>query len=381
MNIDYTNYTVEQLLQDDYFIETTFMPSKMSESFWCDQIRDGVVDESVYLEAKNLLLMDTSKTTFNKDTLFSEIQRSVRRKRIVLLSQYASAAVLLLCLSFAYFYFNQKTTFITTSDAIAQQMRDTSEIVLLSANGESALTIQGAQATLDFSNNDSLVVNSKKMMGLNPKEVEIHQVIVPYGKQISLILPDQTKLWVNAGSTVKFPSTFVGDKREIYVNGEVYGNVTKDKTKPFIFKTKTFDVQVLGTSLNINAYESAAENRVTLVEGKVKVKGAKGDFMLAPNESYVQEGGKAEKQLVGVKYYTSWKDGYYHFRNEKLADVLVDLERFYGKDISCDAVVKNKLCSGNLSLDQNLQEILEGIAYTLQLGVKKENNRYILYSK
>jgi len=381
MNRDYTNFNVDQLLIDDYFIETTFMPSKMSDAFWTEQIANGLLDEKVYLEAKRILLGEDVDFSLDKDTLFTEIKSSVRRKRIVQLTRYVSAAILLIALSFFYFQFSNKSAFTTTTNVIAQQMRDTSDIVLLSENGEKAITIEGSKATLDFSNDDSLLVNEKSLLGFKSDEVEMHQVVVPYGKQISLILPDQTKLWVNAGSTVKFPTAFVGKTREIYVNGEVYADVKSNKQKPFIFKTKTFDVQVLGTSLNLNAYESFSHSRVTLVEGKVKVSGQKGEFLLSPNQSYVQDASNARTENVGVKYYTSWKDGYYHFRDEKLSEVLDDLGRFYGKEITCETEVRHRLCSGNLSLEQDIQAVLDGIAFTLQLNVKKENNRYILYSK
>lgn len=381
MDKEYTNYTVELLLRDDYFIETTFAPTKNSEEFWKKQIASGSLDEEVFQEAKFILLGQNTNENFDKGALLIRIKRSIMRQRVVQWSRYAAAALVLFSLSFFYFKHQQEQSFTHTTAAIAQQMRDTSEIVLLNADGENAMTIEGSKATLDFSKSDSLLVNSKSILALESGKEEMRQVIVPYGKQISLILPDQTKLWVNAGSTVKFPSAFLGKTREIYVNGEVYADVTPNKEKPFVFKTKTFDVQVLGTSLNINAYETITHSRVTLVEGKVKVKGSKGDFLLAPNQSYVQNDLNARTEQVGVKYYTSWKDGYYHFHNEKLEDVIVDLERFYGKKIACDAKVRHKLCSGNLSLEQDLQGVLEGIAFTLQLQVQKENNVYTFTSK
>lgn len=378
MNKNYSNYTVDQLLRDDYFIETTFIPTKNSNAFWTDQIELGLHQE-VFYKAQSILLADTPSHELKKESLFANIKWTIRRKSMVRWTKYASAAILLLALTFFYFHYKQTQTFVETTTTIAQQLKDTSEIVLLSDNSNSTL-IEGKKATLDFSNDEKVIVNRNMKLDIDAQKVEMHQIIVPHGKQIYLILPDQTKLWVNAGTTVKFPSAFVENKREIYVNGEVYGDVTTDKKKPFVFKTKTFDVQVLGTSLNVNAYETSDRARVTLVEGKVKVKSGQGDLLLTPNQSFVQNNDASRKETVEVKYYTSWKDGYYHFKNEKLVNVLEDLARFYGKKIDCDPAVANKLCSGNLSLDQNLNDVLEGIAFTVKLKLKQQNNTYIFQS-
>ena len=103
------------------------------------------------------------------------------------------------------------------------------------------------------------------------EETKINQIVVPKGRKVDITFSDGTKMYVNAGSRVIYPALFAKDKREIVVEGEVYLDVQKDPSRPFIVKTKEFEVKVLGTQFNVCAYEEDSEASVVLVEGKVEV--------------------------------------------------------------------------------------------------------------
>ena len=115
--------------------------------------------------------------------------------------------------------------------------------------------------------------------------MEYNQLIVPKGRRSMIVLADNSKMWINSGSKVIYPRAFKGDRREIFVEGEVYLKVSRDESKPFIVNTSAFDVEVLGTSFNVSAYKGDAHASVVLVEGAVDVKDAADKHVLMqPNE-------------------------------------------------------------------------------------------------
>ena len=156
------------------------------------------------------------------------------------------------------------------------------------------IPISGQESQIEYDAKGTVAVNSEKIadVSLNSANTskrlsEFNQLIVPNGKRSTLILEDGTKLWVNAGSRIVYPVTFADKKREIYVNGEVFLEVTPDKKRPFIVKTKEIDVQVLGTSFNVMAYETDESSSVVLVTGAVQVDTKDDeDFRLEPNRMF-----------------------------------------------------------------------------------------------
>lgn len=167
------------------------------------------------------------------------------------------------------------------------------------------------------------------------KQVEYHTIRVPRGGEYNLQLSDNTKVYLNAGSSLRYPVRFTGDKREVVLIGEGYFEVAKDSTKPFIVKAGNIDVRVLGTAFNVNAYPDEACISTTLVEGKVQVDyGTERQFMQPGTRLvYDKSDGHAEISAVDVEVYTSWKDGYYYFKRETLENIMDVLSRWYDLNV------------------------------------------------
>lgn len=163
------------------------------------------------------------------------------------------------------------------------------------------------------------------------KQVEYHTIRVPRGGEYNLQLSDNTKVYLNAGSSLRYPVRFTGDKREVVLIGEGYFEVAKDSTKPFIVKAGNIDVRVLGTAFNVNAYPDEECISTTLVEGKVQVDYGTERQFLQPGTRlvYDKSDGHAEISAVDVEVYTSWKDGYYYFKRETLENIMDVLGRWY----------------------------------------------------
>lgn len=211
---------------------------------------------------------------------------------------------------------------------------------------------------------------------------------VPSGKREQVILPDSSKVWLNSGTLLIYPSVFVGDAREVYLSGEGYFDVRKSETNHFIVKTNTLSVEVLGTKFNLSAYPEAEKISATLEQGAVKVLlndsgRAGGSFFLKPNEQLVliQATGKIEQLNVKAKNYSDWKEGGLLFRNSSFKDILKTLERVYSINVQTESSAYNE---NHLTIHFNKDESLENVMMLMKemipgLEYKIEGNR--LYVK
>lgn len=383
MNVNNYHFhtTVTEFLSDEFFISSMLDPTAESDLFWQNLLAEGKISEVTFHDARQKLLGDPQPMDpLRKVELFMRIQDAqVTKPRIRNLYRYAAAIVLATVGASLWFYF-QRTAISDNSETILAATEDSTGIRLVT-NGDQTLQISGKEAVLDFSNAENVKLNTQTIELSKKEEAIQHEVHVPLGKRMSLVLPDGTKLWVNAGSSIQFPSHFAANKREVRINGEVYADVVKDPKKPFVFHTKEFDVQVLGTSLNIHAYEQDAKHQVTLVEGSVRMKSKAGEYMLSPDQAYFKNGQVEQVKKVDVTFFTSWKDGFYRFKDQPLQDVIHNLERYYGASIAYEPKISTLKCSGYLDLQEDLQAVLRGVAFSLDIQMRKENNTYKLYQK
>lgn len=196
------------------------------------------------------------------------------------------------------------------------------------------------------------------------------QIIVPKGKFTRLVLSDGSSLHINAGTKVVYPKRFAQDRREIYVDGEIFIDVKRDESAPFFVKTDRFEVEVLGTAFNISAYKSDDYAEVVLLRGAVNLKDSKKNALkLAPNQLASISAGKISgRKSVNAADYMAWTQGLFVLNTEPLERVFLKLERYYGKTIKCDATVSRMLVCGILDLNYSLEEVLSRIAITAPIN-------------
>lgn len=232
------------------------------------------------------------------------------------------------------------------------------------------------------SNVNEHVVKKEAAKQADEKKEEINQIIVPKGRRIDITFSDGTKMYVNAGTRVFYPAIFKKDKREILVEGEVYLDVKKDPSRPFIVKTKGFDVKVLGTQFNICAYKDEPSASVVLVNGQVEVETAQKDkSILAPNQLIeINEKGTDIKE-VDVFEYICWKDNMMMLYDRKVGETLDKLARYYGRHIVYDNAINNIPISGKLDLRENLEDVVNIICQSLFLKYTIDENNSIKVTK
>lgn len=209
---------------------------------------------------------------------------------------------------------------------------------------------------------------------------EFNQIIVPKGKSSFLTLSDGTTMNINSDTRVIYPRVFTGKQREIYVEGEIYLNVTKNKEKPFIVKTSKFEVEVLGTSFNVSAYKNEIQGEVVLVHGSVKLRDTrKNEIALKPNNLVTVNGGIAGKvEYVNAEDYIAWTNGLMISHSETLAKIFQKLNRFYGSTIIVHPTVSAVLIDGKLDLKQSLPDLIRLISVAVPIDCQEKNGIYYI---
>ncbi|MDH6535227.1 DUF4974 domain-containing protein [Parabacteroides sp. 52] len=265
-----------------------------------------------------------------------------------------------------------------------QEHLDSDQIQLVLSDNQK-LAIQGKESTINYQpdgeiqvNEEILSVKKEEQPDKQQEEVKeqtFNQLIVPIGKRSFLTLTDGTKIWVNSGSRVIYPTHFKENKREIFVEGEVFLDVTHNET-PFIVKTSQLDVTVLGTEFNISACADDPSVDVVLVHGEVAVKTQMDEkSLLSPNQlfSYDKSAQKSRIDEVNVADYVAWKDGYYQFRSQTIDIVLKRISRYYGLKLDWNEEVGKLRCSGKLDLKENPIDVLNALSKAAPIEINTEN--------
>ncbi|MCX2584407.1 FecR family protein [Pedobacter sp. MR22-3] len=209
------------------------------------------------------------------------------------------------------------------------------------------------------------------------EELVYNTVSTPRGGQYSLILPDGSKVWLNAETKLKFPNRFVGDKREVDLDGEGYFEIAKNKQKPFFVKANGVSVKVLGTHFNVMAYKDEPVVRTTLVEGRVIMSAAgQSVYLILGQQGLFSKDGLMVSN-ADVEGDLAWKNGYFVFNDESLGTIMHKISRWYNVDI--DMQTTNKLSyTGSVSRFKNIDEVLKVLSLTGTVKFKIEGRRVIV---
>lgn len=200
-------------------------------------------------------------------------------------------------------------------------------------------------------------------------------VSTPKGGQYQVVLPDGTRVWLNAASALTYPLSFSGGQRRVQLEGEGYFEVAKNKAMPFHVISGDQDVEVTGTHFNVNGYKDNGSVNTTLLEGGVTVHSLGGDQKIRPGEQAMVRDGTAKIRVrtVDTAEETAWKNGFFEFNNSSLKVILNQLERWY--DIRVDyqnlpAKRYNGTISRNVRLSQvlNMLEVTGNIRFKIQKG-------------
>ena len=160
------------------------------------------------------------------------------------------------------------------------------------------------------------------------------------------------------------------------MDGEIYIEVSEDKKRPFVIKTRQMDIEVLGTKFNVLAYEADKTNSVVLLSGSVSISSNAGTkpVILKPDQMYADTEGTQIVENVDAGIYILWTQGLYQFESEQLGNIVTRLERYYGIRIECDPAIAALKCSGKLDLKDDMNKLLEELSQALAITYRKNSD-------
>ncbi len=373
------------------FVRWVLTPDKELDIYWENYILNNPSEKEQIKLARLLILQLQTKNTFESGSeaidIFSEIVQKLdnRNKKLtfrkigITILKYAAVALLFFSLGIAYYY-QKPNQFAEMSEQLAL-VDNQGDVQLILGDGK-LVAITEKKSEIEYKENGNIVINKLDTVQAtsNSKKVEINQLVVPYGKNSSVKLPDGTVAYLNAGSRLMYPSSFNGKKREVFLIGEGFFEVSHNADIPFIVITKKLEVEVLGTKFNLSAYTSDKTIETVLVEGKVKIKETgfnimKSNYILKPNQQaiYNRESAKTKIRQVDVMNYVTWHIGYLNFKSSDLSQITKKLERYYNIKIQFEKTLGVHSITGKLKLNEDTDKVLQVLAKTASVKLIKLN--------
>jgi len=331
---------------------------------------------------------------FDKDKVFNTISSKLclnTEKKTPLYQKkwfkYAvsSVAVIALCIAGGYFTFHETAT---PPETVEKNIFDpgSKKAYLLSMKDEmidlsESFEVKKEDGTI-ISNKSEGMISFEKTASVNRK-IEQQTIYVPKSGEYELVLADGSRVFLNSESQLTFPSYFEGDTRRVELIGEAYFEVKKED-KPFVILTPELTVEVLGTSFNINAYETNPYVNTTLVEGNVRVHLAESQkvFQLKPEQNLRLNklSDEVSVQQVNTDIYTAWVKGEFMFRNQPLPEIFAQLERWYDfKIVYENQDIKKMRFTGSAQKAKPLNYLLDLITAVTDIQYRNERDKIILY--
>jgi len=397
----YITYSADDFAQDLNFIR--WVTKGTDQKLWEDFIRENPdlskdintarkVVSSLRFNIHDHQEVDGYDLYQKIENFFTQHHKSKRKVRLRMMMRYAASFILILSIGAAIpiIYFARNANSYTE---IASSSSN-SKVAKLTLSGGEEILLKEAQSDLQFNaagnqikiDRDSIINYNKKV---DPKAMA--QVSIPYGKRSNILLSDGTKVCLNAGSKLVFPQKFSGKNRKVFLKGEAYFDVFKNKDIPFIVSTNNMNVIVHGTSFNIRDNDSENELEVVLVEGAVSLKEnsvmdlLSKEIKLIPNQKAVYnktDNKTSVESNVDIAYYVSWKEGLLEFNRESILNVFKRLSQYYNVSfVTQSSLELNRRISGKLDLKDSLEEVMKVVSDAAPISFRIDHDRVFVNSK
>lgn len=390
---DYLQYTVLQWLDDPDFLKWLKEPnSELNVVFTRLKKMEPEVAERMD-EAQNLLFdMITVEPSLSADAvekIWNNVQNATRKhKRVPFAKQLwriSAAAAVLLVVGISVLLFNRPVAELSYNDLSDRIILDSLQNITLKLGEHAEYSLSNKSEIIIGADNKIVVRTAKgdeiSISGAELTKQQVGWLAVPKGKKASVRFADGSKATLRPGSKIVFPSEFSATERNVFVEGEAFLEVTKNKQKPFRVQTSKMEVEVLGTSFDVQAYPTQSQQSVILVTGLVNVRTTKDrTTQIIPNQKFTLNGKTNVENVnqVNVNDYISWKDDLLLFESEKLSTILNKLSSYYGVTFQYNATVLNQISlSGKLNLDDNIEDVMLVLAATANVKHETINTNII----
>ena len=401
MDKKYIKYSVEDFTQDLNFIN--WVNKGNDQKDWETLVREnpGLLKEintakkivsALRYKTKDLREDDVYEIYKNIEIFHTRHHRSKPTNQFRKLMRYAAIFVIILSIGAAIpiLYFTRDTDIYTE---IPGDPSNISEAKLILSDGEEIL-LNKKQTDLQFNaSGNQIKIDHDSIINYNLKTDPnaMAQVVIPFGKRSNISLSDGTKVWLNAGSKLIFPQKFTGKNRKVYLKGEAYFEVFKNKEIPFIVSADNMNVTVHGTEFNMRNNDFENDLEVVLVEGAVSLRENSAinvldkEIKLTPNQKAVYN--KAENKTivesnVDVACYIAWKDGFFEFDRESILNVFKKLSKYYNIQFVTERSVElNRKISGKLDLKDSLEDVLKVVSDAAPITFRIDQDKIYINSK
>lgn len=384
----------KDIFTNPMYIKWIFNPTTELDLYWDNYFEKHPEEAPHLLELKSKLmhirLVNENLSEEEKIQLAHKILRKLDREeaknklriRFVSFMKYAAIAVLFFSFGavvvYQYFKKDNLTEYISKTEA---PVSGKSPLLIL-PEGQS-IAINDGESTLDYRNPGEIILNNDSVIKTTVLS-KISKLVIPYGSSSKIILSDSSEVWLNAGSTLIFPSNFTSKTREVVLFGEAYFSVKSDKEKPFIVQTSGLEIMALGTEFNISAYAEDNVIQTVLKKGSVSIRRIddfkeENKIILIPNQlaSFDKNTKQSIITTVDTDFYTLWTDGLLSFENRDLNRIIKSLERYYNINIQFENPLTGQVkISGKLDLNQNKEEVFEYLAKVSATKFEKIDEKY-----
>lgn len=279
----------------------------------------------------------------------------------------AAAAVLVLCMGVIRWRYDHAKK---SSALLTQTVKNENPItpgyngaILMLSDGQKILldstagnrTVYDQHTRID-KQNGVLSYNSKG----NPHQY--NEITTPAGRQWKLVLPDGTKAWLNAASSIRYPTAFDTDRREVSISGEVYFEVVHHKEQPFFVEAGGQSIEDIGTAFNVNAYGDRVQVQTTVAEGSVRVTNASHQAItLHPGQqaSLDKTGRLLFTEKADLENVLAWKNGIFSFKDADIATIMRQVSRWYNVNVVYEGKIPGRLFTGEVMRNAQLTELLK----------------------
>ena len=323
---------------------------------------------------KNSLKEEIDKQIFQADDI-----QSIETKRYAVnfYVRWLAAAMLIAVSSLGYFFYNRSVTKKVDNQEFVQKKEakivpgtnqalltlENGEVIVLNNQKDGVLSRQSGVSVRKLKDGQ-LVYEMKETPAQNPVQ---NTVSTPKGGQYQLILSDGSKVWLNAASSIKFPSAFGLTERLVEITGEVYFEVAADPLKPFKVKSENQLIEVLGTRFNVNTYLDELSSKTTLIEGKVSISKLmngqahlRGRRIMKPGQQATVDKNSPDIHLesVDTEQSVAWKNGYFKFDKADIQTVMRQICRWYDVEAEYRGNLSKDLFAGEIKRDEDVNKVL-----------------------
>jgi transmembrane sensor len=348
-----------------------------------DEIFADAINDSLTLEDGDTIDKEAAQQriaailALDKGTLDAHPKRKfVIGIRAGLWARYAAAALIVAGMSvwYLYYYNRQDKTGIAVEQEIAAAFPDVrpggdkavltlddGSTVLLDSTGIGLLSQQGQSNVIKIKGGElayQAVGQGNSTPG--PGKVYYNTITVPRGGQFKVVLPDGSSVWLNAFSSLRFPTTFVGPSREVFVTGEAYFEIAADAARPFFARVEGLSVEVLGTSFDINAYKDEKVVKATLLKGKVRVSASGAVVVMTPGQQ-AEVAAEVPLKLIdkaNTDQVVAWKNKEFYLDNTDIATLMRQIGRWYAIEVAFEGATPAGHITGKVPMNTELPKML-----------------------